>query len=70
LAVESGVIYSNPAADLARRAQKAKRLQLPTLAQFNEFIEAMRNAKTRSSEHCADLAQGLDGPSILLLPMG
>ena len=59
LAVESGVIFSNPAASLTRRAQKEKRLELPTRAKFSEFVGAIRKAKTRSAEHCADLTQGL-----------
>jgi integrase len=58
-AVESGVIFSNPAIGLTRRAQKAKRLELPSRVQFSEFVASIRNAKTRSAEHCADLTQGL-----------
>ena len=58
-AVESGVIYSNPAAGLERRAQKARHLELPTRAQFAEFIEAIQNAQTRDAHNCANLAQGL-----------
>ena len=58
-AVESGVIYSNPAAGLERKAQKARHLELPTRAQFAEFIEEMQNAQTRDAHNCADLAKGL-----------
>ena len=53
------MIYSNPAANLERRAQKAKHLELPTRAQFAEFIEEMRTAQTRDSKNCTELAQGL-----------
>ena len=59
LAVEIAVIYSNPAANLERRAQKAKHLELPTRAQFAEFVEEMRTAQTRDSKNCTVLAQGL-----------
>ena len=58
-AVESGVIYSNPAASLERKAQKTRHLELPTREQFAEFIDAMQNAQTRDAHDCADLAQGL-----------
>ena len=58
-AVDSGVIYSNPAERLVRRSQKAKVLELPTRSQFAKLIEEMQNAKTRSAKSCAELAQGL-----------
>lgn len=58
-AVENGVLYSNPATALERKTQKAKHLELPTCAQFTEFIEEMRKAQTRDAQNCADLAQGL-----------
>ena len=58
-AVENGVLYSNPAEQLERRAQKPKRLELPTRAQFGEFIAQMQSAKTRDAKNCAELAQGL-----------
>ena len=57
--VEHGILHTNPAAVLKRRAVKSKQLQLPTLAQFTEFIAAMRAGNSRDSNNCADLAQGL-----------
>jgi len=59
LAIESGVIHSNPANGLQRKPVRAKLLELPTLAQFSAFIAEMRAAHSRYSRSCADLAQGL-----------
>lgn len=57
--IENGVIYSNPADGLERKAVKPKRLELPTRAQFAAFIAEMRSAHSRDSKNCADLVQGL-----------
>ena len=59
VAIESGVIHSNPAVGLERRSVRAKRLELPTRAQFANFIAEMRAGHSRDSQNCADLAQGL-----------
>ncbi len=59
IAVESGVIYSNPAAELERKRVWQKVLTLPTKSQFAQIIETMRNARSRDSRNCADLAAGL-----------
>ena len=59
LAVESGVIYSNPASDLHRKPARAKKLELPTRAQFAAFVAEMRKAHSRDSQNCADLTEGL-----------
>ena len=59
VAIENGVIYSNPADDLARKPVRSKVLELPTLAQFTAFIESIRSRNGRFSEACADFAQGL-----------
>lgn len=59
VAVENGVLYSNPADDLERVAVKGKTLELPTLAKFGEFIAEMRRAHSRDSKNCADLTEGL-----------
>jgi integrase len=58
-AIESAVIYSNPAADLERVTVRGKKLELPTLAKFAEFIAEMRRAHSRDSRNCADFAEGL-----------
>ena len=59
IGVENGILHTNPSAGLKRRGVKSKQLQLPTRAQFADFIAAMRAGNSRDSNHCADLAQGL-----------
>jgi integrase len=58
-AIENGVLYSSPALGLSRMTVRAKRLELPTRAQFAAFIAEMRAGHGRDSMNCADLAQGL-----------
>jgi len=59
LAIEAGVIYSNPAAVLRRAAIRAKQLTLPSTEKFNALISEMRNGHSRDSINCADFAAGL-----------
>jgi integrase len=59
LAIELGVIHSNPAAALERVTVRSKKLELPTLAKFAEFIAEMRRAHSRDYKNCADLTEGL-----------
>lgn len=59
LAIENGVIHSNPAANLERRSVKAKQLELPTTKQFGEFVQTIRTAGSRQSQDCGDLVEGL-----------
>ncbi len=59
VAIESGVIYSNPAVDLERVTVRPKQLELPTRAKFAEFIAEMQNGHGRDSKNCADFAKGL-----------
>ncbi|HSI10941.1 MAG TPA: tyrosine-type recombinase/integrase [Chthoniobacter sp.] len=59
IGIENGIIYSNPAAGLKRKAPPAKKLELPTLAIFSAFIAEMRRGRSRDSNNCADLAEGL-----------
>lgn len=59
IAVKSGVIYSNPANVLERKAVKNKHLELPTLKQFSEFLTAIRNSRSRYAKASADFAEGL-----------
>ena len=54
-----GVIYSNPAVGLERVTVRGKRLELPTLAKFGEFVAEMRRVHSRDSKNCADLTEGL-----------
>src|SRR5437667_11899000 len=59
VAKETGIVYSNPADRLERVTIRGKQLELPTRAQFAEFIAEMRRAHSRDSQNCADFAQGL-----------
>ena len=59
VAVESGVIHSNPATGLKRAKVRAKHLELPTLDQFTAFIAEMKAGGGRDSVNCADLVAGL-----------
>jgi integrase len=59
VAVESGVIYSNPAAIVKRAAVRGKQIALPTTEKFNALISEMRAGHSRDSINCADLAAGL-----------
>jgi integrase len=59
VAVEAGVIYSNPAATVKRAAVRGKEIALPTIEKFNAMIAEMRSGHSRDSINCADLAAGL-----------
>ena len=49
VAIECGVIYSNPAAMLKRKPIRQKTLTLPTRAQFADFVRTMETAGGRDS---------------------
>jgi integrase len=59
VAIECGVIYSNPAAMLKRKSIRQKTLTLPTRAQFAEFVRTMETAGGRDSRNCADFVRGM-----------
>jgi integrase len=59
VAIEAGVIYSNPAAALKRTAIRGKEIALPSTDKFNALLAEMRNGHSRYSPHCADFASGL-----------
>ena len=59
IAIEAGVIYSNPAAALKRAAIRGKEIALPSIDKFNALLAEMRNGHSRYSPHCADFAAGL-----------
>ena len=59
VAVESGVVYSNPAAVVKRAAVRGKEIALPTIEKFNAMIAEMRAGHSRDSMNCAHLAAGL-----------
>jgi integrase len=59
IAIEAGVLYSNPAAVLKRAAIRGKEIALPTIDKFNALIAEMRAGHSRDSVNCADFAAGL-----------
>jgi integrase len=59
VAIEAGVIYSNPAAVLKRAALRGKEIALPSTDNFNGLIAEMRTGHGRYSLNCADFALGL-----------
>ena len=59
VAIEAGVIYSNPAAVLKRAAIRGKEIALPSIDKFNALIAEMRAGHSRDSLNCADFAAGL-----------
>jgi integrase len=59
VAVEAGVIYSNPAAAVKRAAVRGKEIALPTVEKFNALIAELRVGHSRDSMNCADFAAGL-----------
>jgi len=59
IAIEAGVIYSNPAATLKRTPIRGKEIALPSIDKFNALLAEMRNGHSRYSPHCADFAAGL-----------
>ena len=59
IAIEAGVLYSNPAAVLKRAAIRGKEIALPSIDKFNALLAEMRNGHSRYSSHCANFASGL-----------
>jgi integrase len=59
IARELGVIYKNPAAEIAKARIKQKRLELPSAKQFEEIIKQIRTAGARWSPDCADMVRFL-----------
>jgi len=59
IAVETGVIYSNPAPAVKRVAARSKQITLPATDKFNALIVEMRVGHSRDSINCADLTAGL-----------
>jgi len=59
VAVETGVIYANPAAVLKRAPLRSKEIILPSTEKFNAMVEVMRNGHGRFSRDCADFVEGL-----------
>jgi integrase len=54
IAVESGMIYTNPARAVKRAKVRAKDLKLPSREEFLRFVEEIQTAGSRDSRNCAD----------------
>ena len=59
VAIEAGILYSNPAAKLERVPIRAKQLTLPSREQFLQLVEAVEHAGAWCSKDCADFLRGL-----------
>jgi integrase len=59
IAIEAGVLYSNPAAVLKRASIRGKEIALPSMDKFNALIGEMRAGHGRDSINCSDFASGL-----------
>jgi integrase len=59
LAIENGIIHTNPADKIKRKRVKTKTLELPSLAKFAEFVREIRHGGGRHSKDCAELVEGL-----------
>lgn len=59
VAIEAGIIYTNPAVRLERVPVRAKQLTLPSASQFIQLIATIRAAGAWCSKHCADFVEGL-----------
>jgi integrase len=59
VAIEAGVIYSNPAAVLKNAPVRGKEIALPSIDKFNALIAEMRVRHGGNSRNCADFASGL-----------
>lgn len=57
VAIEAGVLYSNPARAVKRTKVLAKELVLPSREQFVEFVDAIQSAGGRDSKNCATFVQ-------------
>ncbi|MBA3354296.1 MAG: site-specific integrase [Blastocatellia bacterium] len=59
VAIEAGIIYGNPAAQLKRIKVRNKPPTLPARADFLRLVETVERAGAWCSRDCADLLQGL-----------
>ncbi len=59
VAIEAGIIYSNPAAKLERVPVRTKQLTLPSRDEFLQLVDAVERAGGWCSRDCADLLRGL-----------
>lgn len=57
IAREEGMLYENPAKEIAKAPKRAKRLELPSAEQFQSIMQRMATAGSRWSVDAADLAR-------------
>ena len=57
IARELGVIYKNPAQEIAKARVKQKRLELPSAEQFQKIVKRIATAGARWSPDCADMVR-------------
>ena len=55
IGVETGSRYENPARFIKRVRERQKKLQLPEMAQFDQFVAEIQNSGSGHSRNCADL---------------
>jgi integrase len=59
IARELGVIYTNPAVEIAKARVKQKRLELPSAEQFQEIVKRIITVGARWSLNCAEMVRFL-----------
>ena len=59
VAIEAGVIYSNPAAAVKRAPVRGKEIALPSIDKFNALIAEMRAGHSRDSMKLRRFRAGL-----------
>jgi integrase len=59
VAIDAGILYRNPAAELKRARIRPRQLRLPTRAEFCQLIEVIADGRGRFSRPCAEFVQGL-----------
>ena len=59
VAVERGTRYDNPASGIKRQSPKAKKLRLPSVIQFEDFVYEIQQDGSGKSGHCSDLVRFL-----------
>ncbi len=59
LGIAGGLIVKNPAADLAKKTPRPKKLELPTKAEFAALVAELRSAGAWCSEQVGDLVEFL-----------
>jgi integrase len=59
VAIDRGLIYRNPAADLGKRTPDGKPLEVLSTQEFSKIVESVRNEGAWCSQQCSDLIEFL-----------